>query len=133
MSHGQCYSLLYALALSQEPARNSCFRDTTTIILASSNRENEIEMHSACLRPLSRPPGSSGRPVFVERKPVAGDAGRLCSSTTFKYIHSHVLCLPYLPKNFVDPVNCSSALILFAESTSSAEATKRNDRICRKV
>jgi len=43
-------------SLLQE-TRGSCFKDTTTtIILASSNEisENEIEMHSACLRPLSR-------------------------------------------------------------------------------
>lgn len=86
-------------------------------------------MHSARLRPLSRLPESSPLvpfPLKENRQQSARDVERLCS-TTFKYIHSRVLCLPYLPKNFADPVNCSSALILLAESTSSAEATKKND------
>lgn len=106
--------LYYVLprSLLQPASQPGIVASETTIVLASSNRENEIEMHSACLRPLRLDPGN---PFFVERKPVAKREGcgtSVRSSTAFKYIHSHVLCLPYLPRNFVDPVNCSSALIL---------------------
>lgn len=72
MSHGKVI-LYYMLPRSslQQPARGSCFRDT--IILVSSNRGNEIEMHSACLRPLSCPPGSS----FFRWKKTDSEARRV--------------------------------------------------------
>lgn len=56
--------LYYTVAVS---GRNTRQRGQRLYILASScNRENEIEMHSARLRPLSRSPADLRSLIFVE-------------------------------------------------------------------
>lgn len=84
MSRGQCYSLLYgrtalphSLPWHTVLKVHSCCWDT--IISASSNRENEIEMHSARLRPLSRSPELSRSFPFCWKKTgvAKGRGGRM--------------------------------------------------------